>query len=117
MEDEGFEPGTYVPLQKTVRAAQINPDTARSIAKWCGGWATDDLRWSDHMRCFMAPDDHEWPGSLFPTWGPERVVGGVMMRYGVVALPGEWVVQRGDRFSAMSDAAFSKEFEPERGEG
>lgn len=90
-----------------VDAARVTADAARTIAEWCGGWACDDLRWSEHMKCYRYPDDHpDWPGGLFPTWGGGLVPGGVMLPYGVIVAPGDWVVLSRGHHVHMADAEF-----------
>ena len=95
---------TWVPAEGEVQAIQVTAENARAVAEWCGGWALDDLRWSERMRCYLRPDDDTiWAGSMFSTWGDEPTPGGVMLSFGVPAVPGDWVVLEHGRDLGRSD--------------
>ena len=94
-------------IESSVDAWQVAPESAHAIAKWCGGWACDDLRWNERMNCYRRPDDDpDYPGGMFPTWERGAVPGGVMLRYGVPVAPGDWVVLKRGHHVHMADAEF-----------
>lgn len=111
--DLPIERWTYI--EPEVDAIQVTAENARAVAAWCGGWACDDLRWNEHMRCYHRPaDDPEYPGAMLPTWDDSydedgddgQRPGGVMMKYGVPHGPGYWIVHVGNHHRGMTDAEF-----------
>ena len=94
-------------IEMQVDAWQVDAESARVIAEWCGGWACDDLRWTERMNCYCYPDDHpKWPGAMFPSWGSGKVPGGVMLSYGVPVAQGDWIVLVRGQHVHMADDEF-----------
>jgi len=106
-------PAWYSILEPCVQAVQVTPENAREVAEWCGGWATEDLPWSTYMLCYKRPDDGtDLAGALFPGWEPNvPTPGGVMLAYGVVVLPGDWVAHIDDHFTFMRDSEFQSKYQ------
>lgn len=105
-------PTRYRHRAETIMAAQVTPETARAIADWCGGWAVDDLEWSEAMQSYKRPakDRDEHAGALFPCYPPAP--GGVMLRSELLVRPGNWVVYRDDKFTFMTTDELDRGFEP-----
>ncbi len=99
-------------IESEIDAVQVTAENAREVAAWCGGWACDDLAWSDVMRCYRYPDDHPvWPGGLMAHVGGPTP-GAVMMRYEWPVNPGDWVVLVRDNFGHLGNATFRSRYRP-----
>lgn len=101
----------WTAAETEVDAARVTPESAREIAEWSGGWACDDLRWNEPMSCYRYPDDDpKWPGGMFPYWEVGKVPGGVMLRYGVIVAPGDWVLFSHGHHRHMGDDEFTARY-------
>ena len=112
------EPTTWTLAQPRVEAVQVTDSNARAVAAWCGGYATDDLRWSTHMLCYLRPSDDpttiemadgsemSLAGAMFYNHGDEPAPGSVMIDP-FLARPGQWVLRRADgHFIMLPDDSF-----------
>ena len=115
---EQINPGIWTVAAPHVEAIQVTDSNARAVAAWCGGYATDDLRWSTHMRCYLRPDDDpatitmgdgsemSLAGAMFYSHGDEPEPGAVMIDP-FLARGGDWVVRRPDgNHVVLSDEQF-----------
>lgn len=116
---EQVNPGTWTLAAPHVEAVQVTDSNARAVATWCGGFATDDLRWSTHMHCYLRRDDDpatitmgdgsemSLAGAMFHSHGDEPAPGAVMIDP-FLARPGDWVFRRDDgRFVVLPDERFT----------
>jgi hypothetical protein len=121
---EQVDPGTWTLAAPHVEAVQVTDSNARAVAAWCGGFATDDLRWSTHMHCYLRRDDDpatitmgdgsemSLAGAMFADHGDEPVPGGVMIDP-FLARPGDWVFRRADgRHVVLDDEQFRTGYLP-----
>lgn len=104
---EPAQPTSWTLAEPRVAAVQVTDSNARAVAAWCGGYATDDLRWSEPMRCYLWPDDHpKLAGAMFYNHGDEPAPGSVMIDP-FLARPGQWVIRRADgHFIMLPDDSF-----------
>lgn len=118
-------PDIWTRTEPDVEAVQVTAENAREVAAWCDGWATDDLRWSEHMSCYRYPDDTDrvldaggknisLAGAMFYSQD-EPTPGGVMLPWGVPAKPGLWIVKSEGRFTMHTDEDFRRRYHPKEG--
>lgn len=107
-----MRPGRFRVREPEVQAVQVSPENAREAAAWCDGWATDDLSWSEHMICYLRPQDGTpMAGSLFPSDGRYPAPGAVMLGYGVLVPVGDWIVRSQGRFRWVAAAEFESRYD------
>lgn len=123
--EPGLQLGRWRVREREVDAVQVTATNGRAVAAWCGGWACDDLRWSENMHCYRYPDDTDavieysgWSqslaGAMFSSWGDEPTPGAVMLAYGLPAVVGQWVARVEGRHVVLADDEFRARYDDGR---